>query len=94
MSSISGLRITRTSRAGSRRFRATAAINPLVKHGPLSQLGIQAIGVSATILFAAVGTFILYKVVDAVMGMRVLPEAEEVGLDLSQHGETAYNMVA
>ena len=38
-----------------------------------------------------VGTFIILKIVDAVIGLRVDQEDESVGLDLSQHGESAYN---
>ncbi len=41
-------------------------------------------------VFAFVMTFLLLKLVDALMGLRVAPEAEWVGLDASQHGEEAY----
>ena len=41
--------------------------------------------------FAAVATYVLLKVVDRVIGLRVSEEEETVGLDLSQHGESAYN---
>ena len=51
----------------------------------------QLIGVVSTILLAAAGTFVLVKVVDAVVGLRVDQEDESLGLDLSQHGERAYN---
>jgi Amt family ammonium transporter len=44
-----------------------------------------------TIALAAAGTFILLKLVDSVIGLRVDPEDESLGLDLSQHGERAYN---
>jgi len=55
-------------------------------------LGKQAIAVLTTLVFAGGGTFLLLKVVDAVVGLRV-PEAEEVlGLDPSQHGELAYQL--
>ena len=40
---------------------------------------------------AALGTFIILKVVDAVIGLRVSAEEEDSGLDLTQHGERAYN---
>jgi Amt family ammonium transporter len=36
-------------------------------------------------------TFLILKVVDKLVGLRVSPEDEYTGLDLSQHGETAYN---
>jgi Amt family ammonium transporter len=58
--------------------------------GNPSQLGIQAIAVLATWVLAFVGTFILLKIVDAVMGLRVSQEEEQTGIDLSQHDETAY----
>ncbi len=48
-------------------------------------------GVVATIVLAAVVTFVLLKVLDAVMGLRVTVEEESMGLDLSQHGESGYN---
>jgi len=51
----------------------------------------QLIGVVFTIVLAAVGTFLIVKLVDAVVGLRVDQEDESVGLDLSQHGERAYN---
>ncbi len=41
---------------------------------------------------AIVGTFVILKVVDAVVGLRVTDEDEMAGLDLSQHSETAYAM--
>ena len=51
----------------------------------------QLIGVVFTIVLAAVGTFLIVKLVDAVVGLRVDQEDESIGLDLSQHGERAYN---
>jgi Amt family ammonium transporter len=47
-----------------------------------------AIGV--TIAFAFSITWLLAKLVDATIGLRVTPEEETVGLDISQHGERAY----
>ncbi len=44
-----------------------------------------------TVALAAVATFIILKLVDSVIGLRVDPEDESLGLDLSQHGERAYN---
>ena len=40
---------------------------------------------------AAIGTFLIVKLVKAMVGLRVIPEDENIGLDLSQHGESAYN---
>ena len=42
-------------------------------------------------VFAATGTFVLLKIVNALTGLRVTPEEEASGLDLSEHGESAYN---
>jgi len=54
-------------------------------------LGIQALAVVVTWVYAFLVTFILLKVLDWTMGLRVSEEEEETGLDLSQHSETGYN---
>lgn len=73
---------------------ASKAINPDGPNGLFfgnpSQLGVQAIAVLASMALAFVGTIILLKIVDALMGLRVSDEEEGIGLDLSQHDETAY----
>ncbi|GAB3189950.1 ammonium transporter [Hydrogenophaga aquatica] len=56
-----------------------------------SQLFVQAEGVVITIVWSAVVAFVAYKIVDMVVGLRVTEEAEREGLDISSHGETAYN---
>jgi Amt family ammonium transporter len=61
-------------------------------YGNPGQLWIQVVAVLATYLMAAVMTFIILKVVDAVVGLRVTDEDEAAGLDLSQHSETAYTL--
>lgn len=53
----------------------------------LHQLWVQTEGVLATIAYSAVVTFILLKVIDLVIGLRVERDDERMGLDLSQHGE-------
>ena len=53
----------------------------------LAQLWIQTEGVLATIAYSAVVTFIILKVIDLVIGIRVESDDERMGLDLSQHGE-------
>jgi Amt family ammonium transporter len=50
----------------------------------------QLIAIGATIAFAGIGTLVILMVVKAVFGLRVNPEEEMLGLDLSQHSETAY----
>ncbi|MBI4380016.1 MAG: ammonium transporter [candidate division NC10 bacterium] len=73
---------------------ASKAINPDGADGLFfgnpGQLGIQAIAVLATWVFAFAGTIILLKIVDAIMGLRVSQDEEQVGIDLSQHDENAY----
>jgi Amt family ammonium transporter len=56
-----------------------------------SQMVVQAEGVLITMVWSAVVAFIAYKIVDMVIGLRVSEEAEREGLDISAHGETAYN---
>jgi ammonium transporter, Amt family len=51
----------------------------------------QLVAVGAALVYSAVATFIIAKVIDLVSGLRVDADAEEVGLDLSQHAETAYS---
>jgi Amt family ammonium transporter len=58
--------------------------------GNPGQFGIQLITALVTVLFSFVGTYILLKIVNAVVGLRVPSEHEELGLDLSQHNERAY----
>lgn len=53
----------------------------------LGQLWVQAEGVLATIIYSGVVTFILLKIVDVIIGLRVSEEQEREGLDISQHGE-------
>jgi len=54
----------------------------------------QAIGVLIAIALATVGTFVILWICDAVLGVRVNHDAEEEGLDLSQHGEEGYILEA
>jgi Amt family ammonium transporter len=58
--------------------------------GHAGQIANQAIGVAIAVSLAAVGTFVILKVCDALIGVRVEHDAEEQGLDLSQHGEEGY----
>ncbi len=77
---------------------ASKAVNPAggsdgLFFGNPHQLYVQAVAVSATIVYSAIATYIIYRLVDAVVGMRVSEKEEAVGLDLSQHHEGAYTMV-
>src|SRR3990170_4968683 len=58
--------------------------------GNLGQVGIQLVAVAATYAFAGSATFGIVKLVDLLLGLRVSVHDEQVGLDLSQHGEAAY----
>jgi Amt family ammonium transporter len=58
--------------------------------GGLALLGKQAVAVVATLAFSFVGSFVLLKVTDALVGLRVTPEEEATGLDLTQHAEAGY----
>jgi Amt family ammonium transporter len=57
----------------------------------LSQVGVQALGIGATMLWCGVVTWLLLKLLDATLGLRVSEEQESEGLDLAQHGEKSYN---
>jgi Amt family ammonium transporter len=58
--------------------------------GDPAQVGIQLIAVGVTYAFAAVMTFVIVKIVELVVGLRVPKHEEELGLDLAVHGEVAY----
>ena len=60
-------------------------------YGDWGQLGIQAIVNIAAIAYSGTLTFILFKIVDKIVGLKVTKEEESIGLDISQHGEIAYN---
>ena len=72
------------------------AINPAGADGLLygnpKQVLIQLAAVAASAVWGFVMSVVVLKVVDAVMGLRVSPEDEELGLDVSLHGETAYQL--
>jgi Amt family ammonium transporter len=55
------------------------------------QVGVQAIGVAATIVYTGVVSFIILKVLDAIIGLRVDEQQEVEGLDISLHDEKGYN---
>jgi Amt family ammonium transporter len=59
--------------------------------GNPAQFGIQAMAVLTTYVFVFVGTLIVLGVVAGLTGLRVKPEEEQTGLDLSQHDERAYS---
>lgn len=60
-------------------------------YGDWHQLGVQLLATGVSIVFSAVVTYILYVLVDRTIGMRVCRRIEEEGLDIYEHGESAYN---
>src|SRR5690606_15078210 len=62
-----------------------------VDYSIAGQTWVQIQAVVITIIWCAVVSAILYKIVDAVVGLRVSEESERAGLDLSTHGEAAYH---
>lgn len=75
---------------------ATSAINGKsgLIDGNWMQLVIQLIGITATAIYSFGFTWVIAKVVDATLGLRVKHEEELVGLDISQHGERAYGGIS
>ena len=61
-------------------------------HAPLAQFVVQAEGVGAVILWSASVTFVITKLASWIVGLRVDPEHETLGLDFAIHGETGYHM--
>ena len=57
-----------------------------------SQLGLQAAGVGATLVWSGVLTFVILKVVDGMIGIRVTAEEETTGLDIALHDERGFNL--
>lgn len=60
-------------------------------YGDWNQLWVQTFVNGAAIVYSAAMTFILFKIVDLVIGLRVTKDEESIGLDISQHGEFAYS---
>ena len=61
-----------------------------VLEGNTGQLLIQATGVGVTIVYDAIVSFVILKVIDWTLGLRVKDEQEREGLDITQHGEQVY----
>ncbi|HQX89950.1 MAG TPA: ammonium transporter [Moraxellaceae bacterium] len=56
-----------------------------------AQVGVQLLGVAITVVWAGVVSIVAFKIVDLLIGLRVSEEDERMGLDVSAHGEKAYN---
>jgi Amt family ammonium transporter len=57
----------------------------------MAQLGVQALGIGVTMLWCGLVTWLLLKVLDITLGLRVSEEQESEGLDLAEHGERSYS---
>ncbi|WP_432757896.1 ammonium transporter [Spongiibacter taiwanensis] len=57
-----------------------------------AQLKVQLIGIAATFAYTAVVTYVLFKVIDVLIGLRVSPDEESEGLDLVGHNEVGYDL--
>jgi Amt family ammonium transporter len=71
----------------------SAGTNGIFYGGNWTLLQHQAIAVAAVVAYSFIVTFILGKILDKTIGLRINEEDEFAGLDLSQHGETAYESV-
>ena len=67
----------------------TNAVTP--DYSIATQLISQSWGVGVTLIWSGVGSLILFKLVDMFIGLRVAEESEREGLDVTEHGETAYH---
>jgi len=56
-----------------------------------TQISIQIIGILFTIIWCGFFTFIILRFVDNIFGLRITEDDEQVGIDLSEHGESSYN---
>ena len=74
---------------------ASKALNPAGSDGLFfgnsGQFGLQAVAVFSTVVFSFVGTYVILKLVDGSVGLRVSQVEEATGLDLTQHNERAYS---
>jgi Amt family ammonium transporter len=76
---------------------ATKAVNPAgadgLFYGNPGQLWVQLIAVAVSVVYSFVVSWILFKAVDAWIGLRVTEHEERVGLDLTQHREAGYTLI-
>ena len=67
---------------------AVGGASGAIEAGSLDQIGLQIYGVAVTVVYCAVVSFILLKIIDATVGLRVDEEDEREGLDIRLHGES------
>ena len=68
----------------------SAGANGFFYKGGWTLMGHQAVAVAAVVAYSFIVTYVLAQILDKTIGLRVSEEAESIGLDLSQHAETAY----
>ena len=68
-----------------------AAGNDGLLAGNPGQLATQALGVVSSIVYAAIATFVILKLIGLVTSLRTVPKTEGLGMDITQHGEEAYS---
>jgi Amt family ammonium transporter len=68
------------------------ALGKVADYDLVTQVIAQCKAVATTLVWSGVGSLILYKIVDIIVGLRVTPDKEREGLDITDHGERAYNM--
>ena len=74
-------------------FATSAIAGPDVKgliDGNSGQIMTQLYGIACAVALSAIGTWIILKVIDVTIGLRVTPEQEVEGLDINLHGETVH----
>jgi Amt family ammonium transporter len=69
---------------------ASLLVNPAGADGGWFQVGRQAAAAGITLGFSFGATWVILLCVDRLVGFRVMPEAEEAGVDVAEHGESAY----
>ena len=67
-------------------------IGKIADYDLVAQMTSQFWGVGTTLVWSGIGSAILYKVVDVIVGLRATVEVEREGLDITEHTERAYNM--
>ena len=70
---------------------AVGGVGGLLETGDANQLFAQIEGVLATLIYSGTVSFILLKLIDVIMGLRVDENAEQQGLDMSLHGEKIHH---
>nr|WP_269059631.1 ammonium transporter [Methylomonas sp. LL1] len=66
--------------------------NAVAEYSLFTQLTSQAWGVAVAIVWSGIGSFIAFKIADVMVGLRVEEATERQGLDVTEHGESAYNL--